>query len=366
MMTLFLCGDVMTGRGIDQILPYPSEPHIHEVYVKNAREYVALAEMVSGPIPKRVDWAYIWGEALEELERMAPDARIINLETSVTTSEDAWPGKALHYRMNPANLPCFGAAQIDACSLANNHVLDYGYPGLLETLATLAKAGIATTGAGHEVLEAREPVILERANGSRVIVFGCGAESSGIPRNWRAAAARPGVDRLPDLSDETAAAIHSRVRQVKRPGDVVILSIHWGDNWGYEVPPEHRRFARWLIEGGVDIVHGHSSHHPRPIEVYRNRLILYGCGDFINDYEGILGYEWFRDDLVLMYFATVDSATGELVRLTMQPMQLLKFRLQRASRPDTEWLRERLKRVCLGFGSDLNIVEPGMLELRWQ
>jgi poly-gamma-glutamate synthesis protein (capsule biosynthesis protein) len=153
---------------------------------------------------------------------------------------------------------------------------------------------------------------------------------------------------------------------VKRPGDVVIVSVHWGDNWGYDVPPEHTRFAHWLIEGGVDMVHGHSSHHPRPIEVYRNRLILYGCGDFINDYQGILGYEWFRDDLVLMYFATVDSATGELVRLGMQPMQLTKFRLQRASPSDAEWLHDRLEHVCESFGSHVEIVEPGMLSLRWE
>jgi poly-gamma-glutamate synthesis protein (capsule biosynthesis protein) len=366
MTTLFLCGDVMTGRGIDQILPYPSEPHIHEVYLKDAREYVALAEAVSGTIPERVNWTYIWGDALQELERVAPDARLINLETSVTRSEDAWPGKALHYRMHPANLPCLSTARIDACSLANNHVLDYGYSGLLETLAALARAGIATAGAGKNAMEAREPAILEEANGSRVIIFACGTESSGIPRNWRAAAARPGVDRLPDLSDETAAAIKSRVGRVKRPGDVVIVSVHWGDNWGYDVPPEHTRFAHWLIEGGVDMVHGHSSHHPRPIEVYRNRLILYGCGDFINDYQGILGYEWFRDDLVLMYFATVDSATGELVRLGMQPMQLTKFRLQRASPSDAEWLRDRLEHVCESFGSHVEIVEPGMLSLRWE
>ena len=73
------------------------------------------------------------------------------------------------------------------------------------------------------------------------------------------------------------------------------------------------RFAHWLVDGGVDIVHGHSSHHPRPIEVYRDRLILYGCGDFIDDYEGIEGYEQYRDDLVLMYFATLSPATGELI-----------------------------------------------------
>jgi poly-gamma-glutamate synthesis protein (capsule biosynthesis protein) len=119
-----------------------------------------------------------------------------------------------------------------------------------------------------------------------------------------------------------------------------VASIHWGTNWGYEVPPAHVRFARRLVDGGVDVVHGHSSHHPRPIEVYRNRLILYGCGDFINDYEGILGHEEYRPDLTLMYFPTFDAISGELRDLRMTPMQLRKLRLNRAAPEDARWLRD--------------------------
>ena len=108
---------------------------------------------------------------------------------------------------------------------------------------------------------------------------------------------------LTDLSDASVARIAGRVGRLRRTGDVVVMSIHWGPNWGFEIPEEHRRFA--LIDNaGVSIVHGHSSHHPIAIEVYRNRLILYGCGDFLNDYEGISGYEEFLDDLTLRYFAS--------------------------------------------------------------
>ena len=62
-------------------------------------------------------------------------------------------------------------------------------------------------------------------------------------------------------------------------------------------------------------MHGHSSHHVKAIEVFRGRLILYGCGDFLTDYEGVGGYEEFRGDLALMYFVELDSGTGELVGL---------------------------------------------------
>src|SRR4030065_1052838 len=122
-MTLFLCGDVMTGRGIDQVLPHPGDPALHEGYATSALDYVALAERANGPISRPVEFAYIWGDALAEWARIAPDLRIVNLETAVTT-RDAWQrGKGIHYRMHPANTPCLTAARIDCCGLANNHVL---------------------------------------------------------------------------------------------------------------------------------------------------------------------------------------------------------------------------------------------------
>src|SRR5690606_30593855 len=117
-------------------------------YVRDARVYVELAERASGPIPRSVPPAYIWGEVLEVLDGAQPDARIVNLETSVTTSDAAWPEKGIHYRMHPANVACLTVARLDCCVLANNHVLDFGYDGLIETLATLRSAGIGTAGAG--------------------------------------------------------------------------------------------------------------------------------------------------------------------------------------------------------------------------
>jgi len=146
-------------------------------------------------------------------------------------------------------------------------------------------------------------------------------------------------------------------------GDVVVASIHWGSNWGYEVPRAHARFAHRLIDGGVDIVHGHSSHHPRPIEVYRGKLALYGCGDFIDDYEGISGHEEYRDDLVLMYFPTVDAHTGRLVELVLVPMRIQKMRLNRAPPAEAEWLRDRVTAISRAFGSRVDMTADGRLLL---
>ncbi|MBU1263749.1 MAG: CapA family protein, partial [Gammaproteobacteria bacterium] len=147
-MTLFLCGDVMTGRGIDQVLPHPGDPVLHEGYATSALDYVALAERANGPIPRPAEFAYVWGDALAEWARVAPDLRIVNLETAVTRRDDWQRGKGIHYRMHPANVPCLTAAGIDCCVLANNHVLDWGYAGLAETLETLRRAGLQRAGAG--------------------------------------------------------------------------------------------------------------------------------------------------------------------------------------------------------------------------
>lgn len=364
LVTVFLCGDVMTGRAIDQVLPHPSDPRLYEEAVSDARTYLELAEEVNGPIPRRVNLSYIWGDALAELQDVAPDVRIVNLETSVTRTARPWP-KSVNYRMNPANVGCLTAAGIDICVLANNHVLDYVHAGLIETLDTLHRAGLETAGAGRSLEEARRPAVAELAGHSRVVVHGLGTRTSGIPPSWAAAEDRPGVDLLPDLSAKTAGAIEHRLRDIKRSGDVTIASLHWGSNWGYEVPAAYVRFAHRLIDGGVDIVHGHSSHHPRPIEVYRGRVILYGCGDFLNDYEGIRGFEQYRADLTLMYFLTLDPASGGLIQLRMVPLHIRRMRLNRACPRDADWLAGRLARVSRPFGVWAEMAEDGGLFLRW-
>jgi len=361
-LTVFLGGDVMLGRGIDQILPHPGEAVLRERYVDDARDYVALAEAANGAIPRPVDFSWPWGDALEILAGAGTGARIVNLETSVTRSDLFSPDKGVHYRMSPANLPCLVAARPNVCVLANNHVLDFGYSGLREALEALAEAGLPVAGAGLDVNRAQRPAIVDVDNG-RVLVFAFGTASSGVPPRWAATADRAGVNFLPELSEDSAARLSDEIRQHRRSGDIVVASIHWGSNWGYEIQGEHIRFAHALVDGGVDIVHGHSSHHPRPVEVYRDRLVLYGCGDLVNDYEGICGYEDFRDDLRLMYLASVD-ASGALIGLRMVPMRTRRMRLHRASSEDTEWLRTVVDSVSGRFGARIDTTADGMLTLR--
>lgn len=366
-VTVFLCGDVMTGRGIDQILPHSGSPRLHESYVKDARRYVELAEDANGPIPKPVGFAYPWGDALGVLDRFGPDARIINLETAITTSDHPWPDKGIHYRMHPRNVPCLTAAEIDACVLANNHVLDWGREGLSETLETLDRASLAHAGAGRNAGECARPATIPLAGGRRILIFAIGHESSGIPPDWSTAKDRPGVNLVSDFSRDTIDSLAAQIRAVKRPGDLVVASIHWGPNWGYAIAGEHRAFAHSLIDrAGVDIVHGHSSHHPRAIEVHRSRPILYGCGDFLNDYEGIHGHAEFRGELSLMFFITSDPATGTLRHLEMVPMRIQRLQVRHAPPSDARWLLDTMNRECSRFGSRVEAADDGRLVLRWK
>jgi poly-gamma-glutamate synthesis protein (capsule biosynthesis protein) len=363
-VTLFLCGDVMTGRGIDQVLPHPGDPRIYEPWVTDAREYVRLAEEANGPVPGPVDFAYVWGDALAELEEAAPDARIVNLETAVTRRGLPWPAKGIHYRMNPANLPCLTAAGVDCCALANNHVLDWGYAGLEETLASLAGAGIRTAGAGRKLAEAETPAVLEVPGKGRVLVFSFGVGDSGVPGDWAATTDRPGVALLEDLSARTVRRVATLVGRTRQSRDVVMASIHGGGNWGYSIPAAHRRFAHALVEeAGVDLLHGHSSHHPRGIEVWQGKLILYGCGDLLNDYEGIAGYEAYRGDLGVLYLPSLEVPSGRLLDLDLRPMQTRRLRLHRAHAADARWLGEVLARESARLDTEIGRDTDG--RLRW-
>ena len=218
LMTLFLCGDVMLGRGVDQILPHPGDPELRESYANDARAYVRLAERASGPIARPAAFSWPWGAALQVIDDMAPDARVINLETSITRSADFAPGKAVHYRMSPDNLPCLTVVRPDACALANNHVLDLGRAGLTETLDALASAGLRAVGAGRDATGARQPAAVPVPGGRRAVIFSCGTASSGIPPGWAATGTLPGVNFLPDLSGAAADDVIARVQAVKHCG----------------------------------------------------------------------------------------------------------------------------------------------------
>jgi poly-gamma-glutamate capsule biosynthesis protein CapA/YwtB (metallophosphatase superfamily) len=360
-----LCGDVMLGRGIDQVLPHPGEPKLYERYVPSALDYVALAERANGPIRRPVSYSYVWGAALPAMRQLRPDLRIVNLETAVTRGGHPSP-KGINYRMHPGNLPCLKAFGIDCCVLANNHVLDWGTDGLLETLDVLGAAGMRIAGAGRTEAEGWAPAVFTLPDKGRVLVFAVALPSSGVPRQWAAAAGRPGVAFINDASPQNTAVVAAHIDRHRQEDDVVIVSLHWGANWGYEVSPQERAFAQSLIaEARADIVHGHSSHHPKGIEIHRGRPILYGCGDFLNDYEGISGYESYRGDLSMLYLVTLSRSDRACRSVEMLPFRIRRFRLETATAEEADWLQQRMDRECRRFGGCVDL-RDGCLVLSWQ
>ncbi len=363
-LRLTLTGDVMLGRGVDAIQAFPGDPEIYESWARSALSYVDLAEGRSGPMPRRVAPSYVWGSMLGSILDPASHAMIVNLESAVTDRGRPWPGKAIQYRMDPRNIEVLTAAGIDVVSLANNHVLDWSETGLLQTLETLRTAGITAVGAGENADQAWRPARLTLPSGGLVIA-GVGTAGSGIPSDWAAERHKPGVALVTDFSNATIDRLGSSIDSVRRPGDVVVVSIHWGGNWGYGISTSRRRFAHRLIErSGVHVIHGHSSHHPTGIEVHRGRPILYGCGDLITDYEGIGGHDRYRGDLGGLYRVTV-TATGELTGLTIIPTRMERFQLTKPSESDREWLATSLDRACRPFGTHVSVDEDGHLELAW-
>jgi poly-gamma-glutamate capsule biosynthesis protein CapA/YwtB (metallophosphatase superfamily) len=287
----------------------------------------------------------------------------VNLETTITADGQFADRKPVCYRMHPDNLPALRAFRPDVCALANNHILEFGYQGLTDTVEALTQPGIQGPGADADLYTARRPAAVTVHDEHRVLVGSVAMTSAGVPESWAAESDRPGVWLIRDLSRHVADDVAAGVLAHKRNGDVAVVSLHWGSNWSYVIAPDEIGLAHRLVDAGVDVVHGHSSHHPRPTEIYRGKPILYGCGDVIDDYEGIRGHEQFRAQLRLLYLTSTDPASGELVSLQMIPLRVRRMRLERASQADAEWLRTTLERTSRKFGIQVAARPNDLLEV---
>ena len=372
-MNVILAGDVMLGRGVDQALEQSCSPEIREPYVTDAREYLTLAEARNGELDTPLAARELWGDALERIRLIDPDHLIVNLENAVTFSDSFYPEKGIHYRAHPENLEVLAAAGVDGAIVANNHVLDFDRRGLEDTLAALQVKGIVPIGAGKGVEDARRITVLSRRRGpengnpgdesagavpadGRVAVGAVCFPDSGVPLLWDAGPSTPGVSLLHRPSAAVADEVSERFRYI--PEEIPrILSVHWGANWGYEVPKEHREFARALLSGGeVDLLFGHSSHHPKAVERRDGAAAFYGAGDLINDYEGIRGHEGFNPDLGLLY--SVQLSGRSIDRLEAFPYRRRRLRLESVGEEESRFLASVLSGE---FGASVDLNSDGTL-----
>ncbi|KAJ5629516.1 hypothetical protein N7528_003173 [Penicillium herquei] len=379
--TITLIGDVMLGRQVDQLLPTsinsPKDArNVSNIKSKHPSTLSSEAYIPSAP----------WGTSLPLLR--STDLFLINLETAVTTTNQAWPNKTYNYRMHPANLgPVLHAAHVDYASLGNNHVLDYSEEGLVETVWTLKEAGVSFAGAGETTDEAYKPAVLwlprsvqeyhsrrvygkvvlpsqmdeehrseaGESNGFKVHVY----SASDHPHDWASIPTFHFIDYSESTRERLkrlcmGSGMQSDSSESDTGPALKIFSVHWGPNYSWTPSDRIRSLAHFLIdECGVDIVYGHSSHHVQGVEVYHGKVILYGCGDFVNDY---VFREAFRNDLGAVWRVIVREAEKDrliLDRLEIFPIRIEEFRacLLDVEDKDHIWVREKSGKLSRELGT---------------
>jgi poly-gamma-glutamate synthesis protein (capsule biosynthesis protein) len=313
-MQLAFMGDVMLGRLVNQRL-------------------------------KAVPPDFPWGDTLPVLAQA--DIRFANLECVLADGGTPQPGKVFHFRSDVRNAAVLAAAAIDAVSLANNHVLDYGQDAFRETLPALDRSGILHAGAGPDLEAARRPVI--RRVGPTAV--GLIAFTDNQP-DWEAGPGRPGVYYVPvderQRSDARVRDLLALVRRTKVRADLLVVSAHWGGNWGAEVPSAHRELGRALVDAGADVVFGHSAHIFRGIELYRGRPLIYSAGDFIDDYA--VDPEERNDQSFIFGLETSGSVP---VRLQLHPTQVTGFQARLAGQNSLQ-IATRMQELSHQLGTRSN------------
>jgi len=310
-MKIALIGDVMLGRLVNETL-------------------------------KTMPPAYPWGNTLPLLR--ACDLRVCNLECVISDRGVPWgfTPKAFHFRSDAKNVECLTAAGIDVVSIANNHTLDYEYEALTEMKSILDRAGIAAAGAGLNLDEASEPALLS-VGGITIALI---AFTDNEPK-WEATADQSGVHYVPAIpDDERAQRFLELVKQTKTRANLVIVSAHWGDNWGYQPPANHVQFGRLLVDAGADIVYGHSPHVVRGIELYRDRPIIYSAGDFIDDYAVD---EIEPNDESFLFIVETDGS--RIVNLQLHPTVTSHMQAQFASSRDALEIAAKMQQLCDKLGT---------------
>lgn len=312
-MRLLFVGDVMLGRDVNEAL-------------------------------RRQPPEALWGDTLELFRGM--DARVCNLECTISERGQPWRpmAKPFHFRSDAKNVAVLTAAGIHAVSLANNHALDFGAEALADTIGVLDAAGIAHAGAGADLAAALRPAVWTAA-AARLSLL---AFTDNEPE-WAATSGAPGVCFVPvELGDPRAERFMGAVRAAKAASDLVIVAAHWGSNWGYRVPQEHRAFSRALVEAGADVVFGHSGHVCRGLEIDRGRPVLYCAGNFVDDY-AVDPVE--RNDESFIF--VVEFEAGRLRAVRLYPTMIEACRARRAGRREL-CIAYRMQDLCEALGTQFD------------
>ncbi|KAJ9651168.1 hypothetical protein H2198_009545 [Neophaeococcomyces mojaviensis] len=344
---LTFLGDIMLGRLIDQMLPtHVDEPEEARLAAHFRQSYAHL---------QNYDATSPWGNTLDFLHKS--DLVLGNLETAATTHSTKWPNKVFNYRMHPANVECLKAAGIAYVSLANNHTLGFCREGLFETVKTIEDAKIAHAGAGRTIEEADRPAVLQLPGTKRQIHL---YSFSDHPDDWSRVREFNSLRYNEDFRSRIRSILTRSHTGLASKPDLKVFSVHWGPNYSWRPSEDIKSLARFLIDNcGVDIIHGHSSHHVQGVEVYNGKLIIYGCGDFVDDYAVNAEY---RNDLSAAWNVHVhmeEDQPIEISKLEVFPNRIKKFQAELIDQKDVDhkWICKKFRALCADLGT---VVEEGL------
>jgi len=287
----------------------------------------------------------VWDGVLSRLRAL--DALFVNLECALSTRGRPWQRtrRSFHFRADPEwAVPALEAAGVDWATLANNHLLDFEEPALLDTLDALSTADIAHSGAGRDERAAWAPTTVTIEDCSVAFV----SATDNTPE-YAAGPDSPGVART-TLDDPTERATLTTAvgDALATDPDLLVASLHWGPNMTTEVFDHHREVGHWLLDRGVDIVHGHSAHVFKAVEVADDGLLMYDCGDFVDDYAVDAAL---RNDRSFLFELTV-SDDGGLRELRLVPVEIHNCAVHLARDGVAQWCRDAMCQRSRDFGTE--------------
>lgn len=288
---------------------------------------------------------YPWGDTLPIFKNA--DLRICNLECVISDVGEPWstPPKVFHFRTDEKNIKALLAAEIGMVSVANNHVLDYDYEGLFRMMKVLGENAVNYAGVGLSFSEAAEPAVCN-VDSQKV---GLIAFTDNEP-DWEAKENKPGLFYVPiDKKDKRAQNLFELIKKTRDDVDILIVSAHWGPNWGYTPPKEHISFARDLIDAGADIVFGHSPHVFRGVGIYKSKAILYSTGNFIDDY-AVDEIEPNDESFVFVF----ETKANKITHIFLYPAIIKQFQALLAKQEKQKEIVSKMQGLCEKLGTRTN------------
>lgn len=285
------------------------------------------------------------------------DVRFGGLEASMSERGTPLTGKII-MRHPPEMVSAYVAGGFDVLAFASNHCMDYGIEPFVDTMDLLKKNGIAFSGAGRDLDEAREPVIVERGG----IRFGFLSYVLNLPLGWGAHATKPGVAPIredplfgpPYVDEEELEAMQSDVAKTRSKVDILLTSFHWGSSQSRTLTNSQKAVAHAAVDAGTDMVIGHHPHIIQGIEVYRDTPIFYALGNFVLDHD----HPMFRPTVRESIFVKCLIDDNKVSRISFLPVLIDADgspRILAAGEDKANAILDSVRKLSAKLGTHLNI-----------